>query len=120
AWATRGRTATVHAVTAPVTPPLDPAAGSFGPSRRRGMGDLRRFLGEAGSALAVMGGFVALSLRAAALEAAPQPDYPPAAVADADPDEAPTTWLVDGFNPLHPALLRGRPPHAGWAGADRP
>lgn len=83
------------------------------------MGDLRRFLGEAGSALAVMGGFVALSLGAAALEAARQPDYPRAAVANADPDEAPTTWLVDGFNLLHAAVLRGGPRNEWWRESNR-
>ena len=83
------------------------------------MGDLRRFLGEAGGALAVMGGFVALALGAAALEAAPRPDYPRAPVANADAGEAPTTWLVDGFNLLHVAVLRGGPRNEWWRESNR-
>jgi hypothetical protein len=87
------------------------------------MGDTRRslerFLGEVVGALAVMGGFVVLSLGAAALEAARGPDYPRAAVADADEGATPTTWLVDGFNVLHVAVLRGGPRDEWWREANR-
>ena len=78
------------------------------------MGELRRFLGEVAGALAVMGAFVALSLGAAALESAREPDYPRAPVADAGEGAAPTTWLVDGFNLLHVAVLRGGPRREWW------
>ena len=82
---------------------------------------LARFLREVAGALAVMGAFVALSLGAAALEATRAPEYPPAAVAEAQADDgaAPTTWLVDGFNLLHVAVLRGGPRREWWREQNR-
>ena len=80
---------------------------------------MRRFLGEVGGALAVMGGFVAFSLGAAALEAARQPHYLRVPVANAEQGETPTTWLVDGFNLLHAAVLRGGPRNEWWRESNR-
>jgi len=76
----------------------------------------RRFLGEAAGALAVMAGFVALALAGAAFEAGGPGDYPPASVSQ---PAAPTTWLVDGFNVLHAAVLRGGPRQEWWREENR-
>jgi predicted RNA-binding protein with PIN domain len=40
---------------------------------------------------------------------------------DGAPDSTaePETWLVDGFNALHVAVLRGRDRHAWWRGEER-
>src|SRR5690606_20913039 len=70
-------------------------------------------LREALGALAVMALFVAGAVagRAVLAVAADPPAYPAAVAATHDADEAPGephTWLVDGFNLMHAAVLKGR------------
>jgi predicted RNA-binding protein with PIN domain len=83
------------------------------------MAEIRRFAGEVAIAFAVMGGFVALALGGAALESVTARHYPRAAVADRGEAEAPTTWLVDGFNLLHAVVLHGGPRNEWWREANR-
>jgi predicted RNA-binding protein with PIN domain len=75
-----------------------------------------RFVREAARALAWMLAFVALGAgaRGIAIAAAPAA-YPAAPMADpaSDPDE-PRVWLVDGFNLMHAAVLRGRDRREWW------
>jgi hypothetical protein len=63
-----------------------------------------------------MAGFVALALAGAAFEASGTGHYPPAPVSQ---PAAPTTWLVDGFNVLHAAVLRGGPRQEWWREENR-
>ncbi len=89
---------------------------------------MTRFAGEVLGALAVMGMFVALGAGAYAwgggtergeADAAPA-SYPRSLVTDesdpeaAPPSEEPVTWLIDGFNVLHAAVLRGRDRKDWW------
>lgn len=72
------------------------------------------FLRELAVALAWMAAFVALAagVRATGFPAAV---YPVAPMADpADPAAEPRTWLVDGFNLMHAAVLRGRDRREWW------
>lgn len=86
------------------------------------------FLGEVLGALAVMAAFIALGAGAyawgggatrGAAEAAPAA-YPRLLVNDgpeptpAPPSDEPVAWLVDGFNLLHAAVLRGRDRQDWW------
>lgn len=79
----------------------------------------RSFLRGVGETACIVAGFVAAGLLAGGL-AAPTPAPPPGA-SDALPyigemaEEIPPprVWLVDGFNALHVAVLRGRE-RAGW------
>lgn len=87
----------------------------------RGRGPRRRAAGfgrEAGGALLWIAAFVALGAGARALaDAAAPPPYPAAPMADSsEPAEAgePRTWLVDGFNLMHAAVLRGRDRRDWW------
>lgn len=76
----------------------------------------RPFVREAAAALLWMAAFAALAggARALAGTGAPPP-YPAAAMADAaDPADEPRTWLVDGFNLMHAAVLRGRDRRDWW------
>jgi hypothetical protein len=80
----------------------------------------REFLAEAARAMAVILGFVGVAVGGAALErrlaqAAP---YSPAPIMarDATPSlrPRPSTWLVDGFNLLHAAVMKSGEPRDGW------
>jgi hypothetical protein len=79
------------------------------------------FLAGAGQTLAIVAGFVAVGLLAGELAAGGRPGPPGAraelsyirGMVDEKPQPAPRVWLVDGFNALHVAVLRGRP-RAGW------
>jgi predicted RNA-binding protein with PIN domain len=84
------------------------------------------FWSEAGGALALVGLFVAVGLGAATLARG----YPPAVVNDGPREEAPLAgdrasgaeghlWLVDGFNVLHAAVLKGRDRREWWRGPAR-
>jgi len=80
------------------------------------------FWSEAGGALATVGLFVAVGLGAAALARG----YPPAIVSDESPEATEAAagpeghlWLVDGFNVLHAAVLKGRDRREWWRGAAR-
>ena len=88
----------------------------------------RRFLGEALGALAVMAAFVALGAGAyawgggttrEAADEAPAAYLQPlvtdgSACTPAPPSEEPVAWLIDGFNLLHAAVLRGRDRQDWW------
>jgi len=108
------------------------SAGRLAAAHRRAARQRRRgFRGEVLGSLAVMGGFVVLAVCARALLAAAAPppplppalSYPRAVLMDSESDEgaapraddpAPHTWLVDGFNLLHAAVLRGRDRREWW------
>lgn len=79
------------------------------------------FAREATVAVAWMAAFVALAFvvfgtGALALGFAPaRAAYPAAPMAEpVDPDEEPRIWLVDGFNLMHAAVLRGRDRREWW------
>ena len=89
---------------------------------------MTRFVREVLAAVAVMAAFVALGAGAyawggggkrGAAEAAPAA-YPRLLVTDgseptaAPPSEEPVAWLIDGFNVLHAAVLRGRDRQDWW------
>lgn len=76
----------------------------------------REFLGDAAGALGWMTLFVALGVGARALADRPEPPpYPAAPMAEpADPADEPRIWLVDGFNLMHAAVLRGRDRRDWW------
>jgi predicted RNA-binding protein with PIN domain len=82
---------------------------------------MAQFLREAARALAWMAAFVALGAGARALAAGAEPAaYPAAPMAlPADPADEPRTWLVDGFNLMHAAVLRGRDRRDWWGPAAR-
>jgi len=74
------------------------------------------FAREAALALVWMAAFVALGVGARALAAGAEATaYPAPPMADpADPADEPRTWLVDGFNLMHAAVLRGRDRRDWW------
>ncbi len=77
------------------------------------------FAREAAVAAAWMAAFVALGIGARALGSGPaRAAYPAAPMADpadpADPADEPRIWLVDGFNLMHAAVLRGRDRRGWW------
>jgi predicted RNA-binding protein with PIN domain len=83
-------------------------------------GNSRSFLAGAGETLAIVASFVSAGLLAGGLAAAGRP-APPGAEADlsyipemADEVPEPRVWLVDGFNALHVAVLRGRAREGWW------
>ncbi len=97
------------------------------PARVAGWLD-RSFWQQAGEALGVVAGFLALGLGVRVLLLAPQP----AALGAADPghrraypapmeqpDPHPSLWLVDGFNVLCATLLGGRDRAEWWTAARR-
>jgi hypothetical protein len=96
--------------------------GSDGVGRVDGIDEIggSDFWSEAGGALAVVGLFVTVGLGAAALA----DGYPDPAVSD-DETEWKTgpgeghLWLVDGFNVLHAAVLKGRDRREWWRGPAR-
>ncbi|HSJ99325.1 MAG TPA: NYN domain-containing protein [Myxococcota bacterium] len=75
-----------------------------------------QFVREAALALVWMAAFVALAAGARTLaDARGAPAYAPPPMADpADPGDEPRTWLVDGFNLMHAAVLRGRDRRDWW------
>lgn len=81
------------------------------------------FWSETGGALALVGLFVAVGLGAATLARG----YPPAVVGDGSGEEYGAAaleaeghlWLVDGFNVLHAAVLKGRDRREWWRGPAR-
>lgn len=86
---------------------------------RGGRRDGRSFLAGAGETLAIVAGFLAAGLLAGALAAAS--DGPPPGVESElaysvgmDDAPEPRVWLVDGFNALHVAVLRGRARERWW------
>jgi hypothetical protein len=85
----------------------EPRGGGFG----RGVAE----------ALGIVALFVGVGLAGAALGGAP---YPSGAMSDEidrmdDAAEAPRLWLVDGFNVLHAAVLKGRDRREWWRGPAR-
>jgi hypothetical protein len=81
------------------------------------MDGARRLAGEVFAAAGTMAAFAALALAGVAVEVAWSRPYPAAMAEDArSPAQAdePTTWLVDGFNLLHAAVLRGRDRQEWW------
>lgn len=89
---------------------------------QRSGGGGRSFLEGVGETLCIVAGFVAAGLLAGGLAVAGRPAPPGAArslpyiggMADeADETVPPRVWLVDGFNALHVAVLRGRE-RTGW------
>ncbi len=80
------------------------------------------FLRGAGESLALVAVFTALGLASAALRAEPEASYPrPPMEAPSDALDAPGSplWLVDGFNAIQVALLRGRDREAWWSATRR-
>lgn len=71
---------------------------------------------EALVAFGWMAAFVAFGAGARALASdAGSPPYPPVPMAEpANPSEAPETWLIDGFNLMHAAVLKGRDRRDWW------
>jgi predicted RNA-binding protein with PIN domain len=87
------------------------------PTRRRP--PRRRFLRGVAQTLAIILGFVTLGVVAASLAS---PGRYPTGRMDREPEnsiEPPELWLVDGFNALHVALLRGRERPAWWRSRER-
>jgi hypothetical protein len=91
-------------------------------------GARRQFLAETGGALGIMGIFLGLAfagwqLGSGARAGPPEPAYlrgPMTAAGSEGRREPPaTTWLIDGFNVLNVALLRGTEREAFWRGASR-
>jgi len=74
-----------------------------------------RFWSGVGETLGIVAGFVAAGLLAGGLAAAGRPDPQGASgrVPYIGEMAEPRIWLVDGFNALHVAVLRGRE-RAGW------
>jgi predicted RNA-binding protein with PIN domain len=74
----------------------------------------------AAEALGIVALFVGVGLAGAALGGAP---YPSGAMSDevdeAPGPEGPRLWLVDGFNVLHAAVLKGRDRREWWRGPAR-
>jgi predicted RNA-binding protein with PIN domain len=92
------------------------------------MGARRQFLAEAGGALGIMGVFLGIALvgwqvGSGGRAGPPEPAYPRGPMEAAGSDtrhEAPAaTWLIDGFNVLNVALLRGAEREAFWRDASR-
>jgi predicted RNA-binding protein with PIN domain len=94
-------------------------------AREREEAQMARFVREAAFALVWMAAFVALAagareIAAAAPSAPPYPALPmadaaePADPTDPGPADEPHTWLVDGFNLMHAAVLRGRDRRDWW------
>ncbi len=82
---------------------------------------MTRFLREALAAIAVMAAFVALGAGSFVLGGGARPAYPAAVMAEdsgsspAQPSaDEPVAWLIDGFNLLHAAVLRGRDRKEWW------
>jgi hypothetical protein len=93
----------------------------------RGCERPRSFLRGVGETLGIVAAFVAAGLLAGRL-AQSDPARPPGAEAGVsytqgrvDPEDGsePRLWLVDGFNALHVAVLRGRARDAWWTRAGR-
>ncbi len=80
---------------------------------------MRRFVREALEAAGVMAGCVGLGLLALVGGAALQGAAYPAGAMARPADDAPTTWLVDGFNVLNVAVLRGDERVGFWRSAAR-
>jgi hypothetical protein len=85
-----------------------------------GEGWRRRFWSGVGETVGIVSGFVAVGLLAGGLAVAARPD--PQGASEAVPyieemalgeNAEPRIWLVDGFNALHVAVLRGRE-RANW------
>jgi predicted RNA-binding protein with PIN domain len=73
------------------------------------------FAREAGAALLWMATFVALGTGVRALSAgAEPPPYPAPPMTDAADPAADHLWLVDGFNLMHAAVLRGKDRRDWW------
>ena len=102
------------------------------PPRRRPSGS--GFVAGVARTLAIVGAFVGSGVVAGSLAGAPGPTArpaaehstqpaPPAVEYPSPPMEArtaePRVWLVDGFNALHVALLRGRDRPRWWRGEER-
>jgi predicted RNA-binding protein with PIN domain len=104
---------------------VETSAAESGSGSELGGGAWGEFWSEAGGALAIVALFVALGLGAAGLAGGA---YPSGAMGedteleremDAGAAEAPRLWLVDGFNVLHAAVLKGRDRQEWWRGPAR-